>query len=841
MEPKNWHTVTSIVDQALELPVEKRMDFVQSVCQDDEETRIQVERFLDSISKSEGLWSNLLQSNQILADDYMSTKPVLSDDETAIPEKIGRYKILDLIASGGMGHVYLAERNDGQFCRRVAIKLLRNELHSDRNIDRFYKERRILSSLEHPNIARLYDGGMTEDERPYLVMEYVDGVPIHKYVREKTLSLHDILDLFEQVCEAVRYAHNNFVIHRDLKPDNVFVTRNGNVKVLDFGVAKLIDPTNIESSVSQEETKELILSLLYAAPEQVRQDKISAATDVYMLGVVLYEILTGIQPFTKTKTLSFAKASEVIRNYVPPLPSTAAESQVRKKALKNDLDAVVSKSIRKKPEDRYQSVDALLNDLKNYRANCPVTALKPTLPYRLRKYMRRNRQLVGSVSLFMVLIISLAVYHILSLTQERNIAQMEAEKSALVTSFMTDIFSSANPAQNFEDTLTVFQLLDRGKERIENIDGQPEMQADLMLAMGRSYGNLGSYEEAETLLHKADSLTQTAAPDDAFRRVSIANQLGFLYAEMRDYEYAKYFFDQSYNLLDQLSESDWRLRQSTYHGIGKAETGMGNAEVAENWLRNAMKLSLDKGDNSNTIRTIKVSLAMNLRAQNRYSEAEELYTEVLGSFNENSLDDLHLITSTLNNLGYLNRVLDQFEDAEMYYRRAINVGTGLYGKDHPLSLMIMGNLAGTLQQRGKHQETLQILENRAAITEERYGLHWRTARSIGVIGRFHFQREEFDKASDKLLESEEMYHEVLGYEHFWTGYENLYRHIALKNAGRFNEPLTDLPAFKAMVRHRNTFTYQDSTSIAYLIEQTEKHSSAAMEEDLKELKALLYR
>ena len=257
--------------------------------------------------------------------------------------------------------------------------------------------------------------------------------------------------------------------------------------------------------------------MLYAAPEQIEREKITAATDVYMLGVILYELMTGIQPFAKTKTLSFTEASKVITAYVPPLPSEVSECPNKSKTFKGDLDAITSKAIQKTPANRYQSVDALLSDLEKSRENRPVSARVPTFLYRLKKYLKRNRELVGAASLFTLFTVCFLIYHISMLTEERNNAQLEAEKSAMVTGFMTDIFSSANPSQNYEDTLTVFQLLDRGRDRIDNIDGQPELQADLMLAMGRSYTNLGSYEEAETLLQKADSLTQVAAPGDAIQ------------------------------------------------------------------------------------------------------------------------------------------------------------------------------------------------------------------------------------------------------------------------------------------------------------------------------------
>lgn len=842
MDHKNWYTVTSIVDNALDLPEDERLRYIHSVCKDDSQMRMEVEQFLNSIEKSEGLWEQLLQSNRVLVDHFTSSgEEKESDPDPELPDQIGRYRVLDRLASGGMGHVYLAERNDGQFSRKVAIKVLRNELHSDTNIDRFYKERTILSSLEHPNIARLYDGGMTDDGRPYLVLEYVDGVPIHRYVQENKMRVRSILDLFEQVCEAVRYAHNHFVIHRDLKPDNVFVTSSGTVKVLDFGVAKIVDPANSESSVSQDEKTELILSLLYAAPEQVQRGKITAATDVYMLGVILYELVTGIQPFLKLKSLSFSKASEAIAEYIPPLPSDTTDQKALKRILKGDLDAVIRKAMHKNPDERYQSAASLISDLQKYRLNRPVSAKTPTLPYRLGKYFRRNRQLVGTSSLFFVLSACFLAYHISSLTEERNIALLEAEKSRMVTSFMTDIFSSADPAQNFEDTLTVYQLLDRGRDRILQLDEQPELQTDLLLAMGQSYANIGGYEQSKTLFHHADSVALATFPKDIVRQVNVANKLGHLYESLREFEYARSFFEKSHSLSDRLPESEWWLKRSTYHGMGKALTGSGDVTEGERWLRDAINLHHENGGNALYFRSAYVSLAMNLRAQGRYEESETLYSTILAGLNEQNPDDYSLLLSTLNNLGYLNRVLEKNEDAETYYRRALRIGSGFYSNDHPTMFLLMNNLSSVLILQGKYEESLQILEEKALITRKHYGKHWRTGRAIGALGRFYFQRKEFGKAAEKFLESENIYLEVLGLDHFWTGIENLHRYVSLKNANLYEESLTTLPTFQAMVRHRDTFTYQDSTSLSFLIEQTEQYSVADMEQDLQKLKALLNR
>lgn len=841
MDHINWHTVTSIVDEALDLPKSERTDFIRSVCRDDSQMIEEVERFLDSIDRSEGLWENLLQSNRVLVDDFTQSGADTTFRDEKMPHQIGPHKIIDLIASGGMGHVYLAERNDGHFSRKVAIKVLRNELNSDSNIDRFYQERTILSTLEHPNIARLYDGGMTDDGRPYLVMEYVDGMPIHRYVQQNALKLSAILSLFEQICEAVRYAHNHFVIHRDLKPYNIFVTSQGIVKVLYFGVAKIVDPANSESSVSQHEKSELILSLLYAAPEQIQKGKITASTDVYMLGLILYELLTSTQPFADAKIVSFAEASDMITGYVPPLPSESVEQKDLQKKLKGDLDAVICKAIRKNPADRYQSADFFISDLENYKSSRPVSASKATLPYRLRKFVNRNRQLAGSASLFIIAAACFLAYHISSLTEQRNIAQLEAQKSQMVTSFMTDIFSSADPVQNIEDTLNVYQLLDRGRDRILHLEDQPQLQADLLLAMSQSYLNLGGYEQSEALLQIADSIALASLTDDALRQTKIANKLGHYYDGVRNYEHAITFFDRAYSQIDRLPRHEWRLLSSTYHGMGKSLTGMGEAAEGERWLRSAIEFYQQHGEKAKNFRSVTLSLARNLRVQNNYAEAESIYLEIMDGLSDEDPDDFYTLFTTLNNLGYLNRVLDRYEPAVDYYSRAFNIGSRIYPAEHPVMFMLMNNLASALSLLGRYEEARQFLVQKEELAMKRYGKHWRTGRAIGSVGRLHFQLKEFDRAAEKLLESENIFREVLGNDHYWTDMENLYRNISLKNAGRFDQSLTTLPAFQAMLRNRDTFTAQDSASMSYLIEQTEEYSVADMNEDLQELKALLNR
>ncbi len=399
MNSERWAQVKEIFQAALDLPQSERLEYVRAACAGDEELRREVESLLKS---------------EATTDDFMGVAVeyapgAFKDDEPPdanIGRRIGPYQIVREIGAGGMGAVYLAERVD-EFRRKVALKLLGPAMDSRMVVARFRHERQILAGLEHPNIARLLDGGATDDGRPYFVMEYVEGVPIDIYCDRHGLAVPDCLRLFRQVCAAVQYAHQNLVVHRDIKPGNILVDNEGIPKLLDFGIAKLMGPQEIPlETAAQTQAGMRLMTPEYASPEQVRGLPITTATDVYSLGVVLYQILAGRLPY-EFPTRSLFDVERVVCESEPPPPSSVdggARSKNQSKRLSGDVDIIVLKALEKDPKRRYASVEQFSDDIRRHLESQPIAARRPTLMYRTGKFVRRNRTAVLAGVLVLVML-----------------------------------------------------------------------------------------------------------------------------------------------------------------------------------------------------------------------------------------------------------------------------------------------------------------------------------------------------------------------------------------------------------------------------------------------------
>ena len=302
---------------------------------------------------------------------------------------IGPYRLVRELGQGGMGVVYLAERADGQFEQRVALKLIKRGMDSDEILRRFLAERQVLARLSHPHIARLLDGGVTAEGQPYFAMEYVDGVPLHHYCEERSLGFEDRLRLFREVCEAVQYAHRSLVVHRDLKPSNILVTSAGETKLVDFGIAKVLYEDVADRSVTR--TDQRLMTPEYAAPEQVRGEPVTTATDVYALGAILYQLLTGRPPHQFTGRSRGGAVPHHLRGGPRAAERGPCTRHRRRRRLRGDLDIIVLKALRKDPARRYPSVEALLEDLERHRTGLPVRARPDSVAYRARKFLGRHR------------------------------------------------------------------------------------------------------------------------------------------------------------------------------------------------------------------------------------------------------------------------------------------------------------------------------------------------------------------------------------------------------------------------------------------------------------------
>jgi len=388
--PDAWDQVKEILATALEMPAEERAGFLRQACGSDQALFAEVESLLAHHNQADSLLEN------------SPTARWLSFEPSAFAgKKIGAYRVIRELGEGGMAVVYLGERDDQQFRRRVAIKMLRPGVYTAEIVQRFRNERQTLAALDHPNIVKLLDGGSTEDGLPYLVMDYVEGVPIDEFCRSNQLSVRSRLLLFLNVCAAVRYAHRNLVIHRDLKPGNILITKDGVPRLLDFGIAKLLNPEFLQTPlVTQTEWRPMTLE--YASPEQVRGQPVTEASDIYSLGVLLYELLAGRRP-CRTEGQSRLEIERMICEKEPERPSGSVAPELRR-ALEGDLDTIVLKALRKEPKQRYVSVEELSDDIQHHLSGMPVLARNPTLTYRSGRFLRRHRESFATALVALVLL-----------------------------------------------------------------------------------------------------------------------------------------------------------------------------------------------------------------------------------------------------------------------------------------------------------------------------------------------------------------------------------------------------------------------------------------------------
>ncbi|MDQ3798194.1 MAG: serine/threonine protein kinase, partial [Acidobacteriota bacterium] len=478
MNPENWRKVESLLNAALEIEPARRRKFLNEI--DGDELRREVESLLAAEPEAEKFLASPAMA--VSADFFDEEDPAASD--AFINQKIGSYKIVRELGRGGMGAVYLAERDDGKFTQKVAVKLLKRELNTADIRRRFARERQILAALAHPNIARLLDAGTTADGLPFLVMEYVEGLPVDDFCEARNLDLEERLQIFRTVCDAVAFAHRNLIVHRDLKPSNILVTGDGIPKLLDFGISKLLTP-EFEAESANTVTKLGAMTPEYASPEQLRGESVTTATDVYSLGVILYELLTGQRPFEFKKH----SAEEIIRAVCetePERPSavisdlgfrirdlktavsgnkqtdpgkskTNPKSRIRNpKSLKGDLDNIVLKALRKEPSRRYQSVEQFAEDIRRHLEGLPIVARPNTFRYRAGKFVRRNRAGVLAAA-FVVLSLAAGLGAALwqanlardkarIAAENQSKAETAAEKQKKITGFMERVLSYANPS-----------------------------------------------------------------------------------------------------------------------------------------------------------------------------------------------------------------------------------------------------------------------------------------------------------------------------------------------------------------------------------------------------------
>jgi eukaryotic-like serine/threonine-protein kinase len=511
MTPERYLEIKDIFQHAIELPTEQRAGYLDAACKSDAEIRAELESLL-AAHGAEGA--------QLVDERLTKLVPDLARQEVpdAAGRRIGTYRIVRLLGEGGMGAVYEASRADDQFQQRVALKLVKGAAYSDAVLQRFRQERQILATLDHPHIARLLDGGLTPEGQPYFIMEYVDGKPIDKYCEEKRLGIRVRLQLFRDVCSAVQYAHQNLVVHRDLKPGNILVTPDGQVKLLDFGIAKLLRDQDDQPADTLTMTGMHLMTPEYASPEQVRGTKITTATDVYSLGVVLYELLTGTRPF-RLKERRQGEIERIICEQEPTRPSTAVKQtgsasmigemkpKRLRRALAGDLDNIVLRAMRKEPHRRYSSPEAMSEDIRRYLDGDPVTAHPPSILYQSSKFILRHRTTVAAACL---LILSLTVGMVTTLWQahEANLARAKAEQRfrqvrELANSILFEIQDSLQYVPGATNARKL--LVDKGLVYLDSLARDSNGDPGLTRELGEAYQRLGDLQGNPVVANLGDA------------------------------------------------------------------------------------------------------------------------------------------------------------------------------------------------------------------------------------------------------------------------------------------------------------------------------------------------
>lgn len=523
MDRETWQKAENIFIECADLPDDERSRLLEQRCGDDGTLkRLVLDLFRGDTSEDK------------VRDLVSAAAGDLNESEVDpwIDTTVGAYTVEKRIAEGGMGIVFLARRSDQQFEHQVAIKLLPARFATDAMRRRFRGERQILASLQHPNIAMLLDGGETDDGVPYLVMEYVPGLPIDEFCRQHDYSLKQRMALFTDVCSAVHFAHTNLVVHRDIKPSNVLITNDGTVKLLDFGIAKLLDAAGSLDDPALTRDGSRLYTPRHASPEQIRGEAITTATDVYALGLMLYELLTGTYPYDIVSSASAREIETIIAAESPPPPSGRAEAGVAK-YIRGDLDTIVLKCLRKRPEARYQSVAGLADELRRVLENRPILARPPTAAYLLARYWRRNRiaatGIVATVTALVIGIIATTVGFIQAREAERQ-AMIEARNAEAISGFLVSLLNESDPNISVGKERSVRELLDSSRDRVEQeLSDSPLIQARVFATLSTVYKGLADYAEAEAMQSRAVALAEEYAASDLVLHAQLRNDLGDIY------------------------------------------------------------------------------------------------------------------------------------------------------------------------------------------------------------------------------------------------------------------------------------------------------------------------
>ena len=743
-------------------PGEQRESWLRSRCGDDA-----------------ALWAELERLMQAERDSsrFLEAAPLWQPMQDYSGEQVGAFELIRLLARGGMGAVYLGRRNDGTYEQQVAVKLFDPRSLSAASRSRFITERKILAALEHPGIARVIDGGETAAGIAYLVMELVQGEIITRYCEQHLLGLSDRLQLLVKLCEALDYAHRCGIVHRDIKAANVLVTEHGEPKLIDFGIARMLQPAADDTASEQPPTSQLTSSLMtpeYASPEQLRGTDMTAASDIYSLGVLMYELLTGSRPH-QLAGLSAAEMERAVCQTVPQDPSRAVafkrtdtplglgSKQTLQRYLRGDLDRIVMTTLRQQPTQRYASAAALASDIRRYFAGQPVAARGASRLYRVGKFVQRHRPVVmvtlAAFALLLLAIMQLVV-QVKATREQRDIAIAEAHKSSLATEFLTDMIAQADPFENASEPTLAGALRQSIAEIDQRFADQPELEADMRYAVGYALQNLGEIAPARAQLERV--LTLRRQGDGAIKLAAALDAMGIICWWESDFACAESYFTDALDTLQQSVDSSADALAVQVNVLANRSAMLidqGDYASSLKSARRALQLARQHAyDDAETLAAIWLNLATSLEAQGQDEQALAAFQNAL-ELQQNLTGRQHPSYAViLNNLALYHHKLEQYDKAAHALTESVSIRRQTLGDNHPQTATALFNLARVQIKTGDLQAALLAAQDALQVAAAGYPEnHPRIGKAHEALALVYQARQEQASARQHAKQAAAIY------------------------------------------------------------------------------------
>ncbi|NND70525.1 MAG: serine/threonine protein kinase [Rhodothermales bacterium] len=716
MKTENISKLFQIVEAAMNVEEARRAAVIEELCGSNMELREEAWRMIEADKTAPEFMAEPASEASHVIESISAREAPIGD---TAPATIGPYRNARLIGRGGMGNVYHAIQTLGKVERPVAVKVVKKGMDTDAFVARFNAERNILASLSHTNIARLVDVGSTETGQAFFAMEYVDGLSLKEYADSNKLSLDERLDLFVIICKAVHHAHQQLIVHRDLKPSNILVTEEGEIKLLDFGIAKLLDDRNSLYTVPATAAGQVLVTPEYASPEQLAGGPVSTSTDVYSLGVVLFELLAGTLPFgsarhsrldylRKRNTDEVRKPSAALGDTahidLENITSARKTSSVQLiKQLSGELDTIVLKAMRHSPEDRYASVEQLREDIERYRNGIPIQARPATLSYTMRKFVTRNKVSVATACISLLILAMLTLAYIARLSGERETSRRAAVRAENVTEFVVEILEQGVDTRgpdSDEYVKTVLSMLDNASEKLESLEDDPESSVAILTSIARVMTGLGAKDRAIEFGHKARSIPIESAELKAGVLLGLA-QAHFHVAR---YDSAFNYADEAYNLYMQADNPPLAsILASQKYRAWSSPTVVGHTDYVDETI----------------------------------AEYEKVY-------GPESVE----VAEVLNDLGQGNA-----EDGEAHFRRALKIYEETIGVENEMAAAVMANLSLAVEAEDSTYALALQVRARDAFEKSIGELHPRTLTTMSNIGAMYVERRRYLEADEIFTET----------------------------------------------------------------------------------------